>query len=105
MQIAETPKLLRQLHRVAERCLIFEDLPDETEFPILSRLFFGCHFWAYSQPFHTHLDRSRTEWRALLARTGFTIVAEYDVKPTTAIPYRRVGLLVQRNGQQCQEVD
>ena len=88
--------VLQQCAKVSQRVLVFEDLPEETSKPLLSRLFFGCHFLAFSQPFHTHLNRSRVEWRQLLRRAGFVVEREFDVPATLAIPYRRIGLLAAR---------
>ena len=93
--IPETPALLAQLRRTAKHVLIFEDLPTETSQPLLSQLFFGLHFIGFKQPFHTHLDRSRAEWRRCLTQWGFAIRQEYDVAPTAFIPYRRVGFLLE----------
>jgi len=94
--IDQTEGLLRPLRTVSRRALIFEDLPKETDRPLLSQIFFGGHFLAFGQPFHTHLDRSRPEWRSLLEDVGFRILEEYDRPPSTLIPYRRVGLFVER---------
>lgn len=91
-----TKSMLRQIRQIARFCLIFEDLPAETTQPLLARLFFGCHFWAFKQPFHTHLDRSRAEWRCVFASVGFRVVAELPVPATSAIPYARVGFLLER---------
>lgn len=96
--IPETRELLGQLRRTAKHVLVFEDLPTESDQPLLSQLFFGFHFIGFGQSFHTHLDRSRREWRGCLAQWGFDVLEEYDVPPTTAIPYRRVGFLLQSRG-------
>ena len=88
--------VLQECARVSKRILVFEDLVEETQEPVLSRIFFGFHFLAFKQPFHTHLNRSRAEWKQLLARAGFTLEHEFDVPATLAIPYRRVGLLAVR---------
>lgn len=93
--IPEKQPLFAQLQRTARRVLIFEDLPAETSHPLLAQLFFGMHFWGFKQPFHTHLDKSRTDWRRCLAQWGFVVLEEYDVAPTSFIPYRRVGFLLE----------
>jgi SAM-dependent methyltransferase len=94
--IEEQTAMLAQCRRVAKRILIFEDLVNETEQPLLARTFFGSHFWAYRQSFHTHLDRSRDQWRVALKRAGFVVEEEFDVPASRAIPYRRVGFLAAR---------
>ena len=88
--------VLQQCAKVSQRVLIFEDLLEETTEPLLSRIFFGFHFLAFKQPFHTHLNRTRVEWRQLLRRAGFEVEQEFDVPATLVIPYNRVGLLAKR---------
>jgi SAM-dependent methyltransferase len=47
--IERTRALLQQLHRTSRYALIFEDLVEETQHPLLSRFFFGAHFLMFQQ--------------------------------------------------------
>lgn len=85
--------LLRQLSQRAKHVLLFEDLVDETSKPLLSQIFFGCHFWLFGQKFHTHYEHTRAGWRQVLALGGFRIIEEIHIPPSALIPYNRVGFL------------
>ena len=85
--------LITQLREKARRVLIFEDLPHVSEVPLVSRLTFGAHFLLFDQSVHTHLHHSKAEWRRLLREEwGFTVLKEFRIPPTAALPYERIAL-------------
>lgn len=92
--IPETAALMQQLKKTCKYILIYEDLPTETKSPLLSKLTFGVHFLLFNQSVHTHLDHTREEWKALFAEWKMSVVKEYEIVPTTAIPYQRIAFLL-----------
>ena len=93
--IPETPPLIQQLRKTCQQLLIFEDLPDDTALPLVSKLTFGAHFLLFNQSVHTvHAHHSQKEWHALFKDWGMTVVKEYDIPPTSALPYKRIAFLL-----------
>lgn len=92
--IPDTPNLIHQLKKTCRRVLIFEDLPSSTNQPWVSKLTFGIHFLLFNQSVHTDHHHTRKEWRKLFKEWGMTMVKEYEVPPTSAIPYARIAFLL-----------
>ena len=91
--IPQTADLIQQLSRKSSRMLIFEDLPERSSVPLVSRITFGAHFLLFQQSVHTHLHHSKSEWRRLLQEEwGITVLKEFRIPPTAALPYERVAL-------------
>lgn len=89
--IPQTAELIQQLSRKSRRVLIFEDLPEISSVPLVARMTFAAHFLLFQQSVHTHLHHSKPEWRRLLQEEwGFSVLQEFRIPPTAALPYERV---------------
>ena len=92
--IPDTPALIQQLKRTCKHILIFEDLPHDSTQPLVARITFGTHFLLFNQSVHTHLDKSRKEWKKLFEQWGMLLLKEYEIQETTALPYKRIAFLL-----------
>jgi len=93
--IPDTPPLIQQLRKTCKRVLIFEDLPDDTAMPLVSKITFGAHFLLFNQSVHTvHAHHTQQEWHILFEEWGMKLLKEIDIPPTTALPYKRIAFLL-----------